>query len=139
MGLTGFGVFFFVMGIIMFLDRGLLAIGNMLFLAGIPMLIGVSRTMRFFFQWGKAKGTGCFLAGIAILLYGYTLLGIIVELFGFVNLFGDFFPTVKTTLCSLPFVGRYFAMVLNAPPVLTFTNWLSSFSSRRIPTPRKGP
>ena len=122
----------------MFLDRGLLAIGNLLFLTGFPMLIGVQKTMSFFFQWSKAKGTGCFLFGLATLLYGYTLLGIIIELFGIINLFGDFFPEIKSTLCALPFVGSYFSMFFNSPPVRTVSAWLASFSSR-IPVPQKGP
>merc|ERR1711991_1093317 len=98
----------------------------------------MAKTMSFFFRWSRAKGTGCFFLGLAILLYGYTLIGIIVEMFGFLNLFGNFFPEVKATLCALPFVGTYFSMVLNSPPALALASWISAFSSR-IPTPQKGP
>lgn len=57
------------------------------------LIIGPAKTYRFFFQWRKAKGTACFLGGICLVLYGWAMVGIIVEGWGFINLFGDFFPT----------------------------------------------
>ena len=57
------------------------------------LIIGPTKTYRFFFQKRKAKGTACFLGGIALVLYGWAMVGIIVEGWGFLNLFGDFFPT----------------------------------------------
>ena len=61
------------------------------------LIIGPSKTYRFFFQKRKAKGTACFLGGICLVLYGWAMVGIIVEGWGFINLFGDFFPTA---LCA---------------------------------------
>ena len=135
-GLSTAGLLFTVLGIFMFFDRGLLAMGNvrtqhkskharrqhtvkmraqrirslsikrlltlrffkfscaqLLFLSGVMLIIGPTKTYRFFFQKRKAKGTACFLGGIALVLYGWAMIGIIVEGWGFLNLFGDFFPT----------------------------------------------
>ena len=98
-GLSLAGMFFTTLGIFLFFDRGLLAMGNLLFLSGVVLIIGPAKTYRFFFQARKAKGTACFLGGIALVLYGWTIIGICIEGWGFLNLFGDFFPTA---LCAAP-------------------------------------
>ncbi|XP_004343424.1 hypothetical protein CAOG_07550 [Capsaspora owczarzaki ATCC 30864] len=53
-GLTGFGIFFLLLGILMLFDTGLLAMGNR----------------------HKAKGTTCFLGGIFVVLCGWPVIGI---------------------------------------------------------------
>ena len=60
---------------------------QLLFLSGVMLIIGPTKTYRFFFQKRKAKGTACFLGGIALVLYGWAMIGIIVEGWGFLNLF----------------------------------------------------
>jgi vesicle transport protein GOT1 len=104
--LTGLGALFTFLGIVMFLDRGLLAIGNLLFLSGITLVLGFQRTGRFLFQRQKARGTACFLGGILLVLIGWAFIGLIVQAFGFINLFGDFFPVAIAFAKRLPFVGR---------------------------------
>ena len=52
------------------------------------MIIGFERTLRFFFQRYKIKATLLFFGGILILLLGWPLVGVIVELYGFFLLFG---------------------------------------------------
>ena len=74
-----------------------LSLSQLLFLSGVLLIIGPSKTFRFFFQMRKWKGTACFLGGIALVLYGYAMIGIVIEGWGFLNLFGDFFPTA---LCA---------------------------------------
>lgn len=49
-GLTGLGIVVQVLGVLFLFDRGLLAIGNMLFLAGVAMTIGAFATLRFFMR-----------------------------------------------------------------------------------------
>ena len=80
-GLTGAGLLFMLLGMMMFFDKGLLAMGNVrrvlsgprlhiaatvltvtplhlqiLFLSGVMMIIGINKTFRFFFQKRKLKG-----------------------------------------------------------------------------------
>ena len=49
------------------------------------MIIGAMKTFKFFFQKRKAKGTACFLGGICLVLYGWAMIGILVEGFGFLK------------------------------------------------------
>lgn len=86
-GLAGFGVAFLFLGVLMLFDKGLLAIGNILFICGLACVIGLERTFRFFFQKHKAKASVAFFGGIIIVLIGYPLIGMVVETYGFVLLF----------------------------------------------------
>jgi hypothetical protein len=52
------------------------------------MVIGVQKTIKFFFQQRKLKGTVCFLGGIVLVIIGWAFIGMCVEVFGFINLFG---------------------------------------------------
>ena len=77
------------------------------------LIIGPQKTYRFFFQWRKAKGTACFFGGILLVLYGWAVLGIVIEGWGFLNLFGDFFPVALGVMRNMPIIGN----VLALPPV----------------------
>ncbi|EOA98783.1 Vesicle transport protein GOT1B [Anas platyrhynchos] len=113
MGLTGFGVFFLFFGMILFFDKALLAIGNVLFVAGLAFVIGLERTFRFFFQKHKMKATGFFLGGVLIVLIGWPLIGMILEIYGFFLLFRGFFPVVVGFIRRVPVLGS----LLNLPGI----------------------
>merc|ERR1711939_1196522 len=88
-GLTAFGLFFMFMGVMLLFDRSLLAMGNILFLSGVILLIGIQNATNFFFTRVRLPGSICFFAGIAVVIYGWTFIGMIIEGFGFINLFGN--------------------------------------------------
>ncbi|KAI7904183.1 vesicle transport protein [Cokeromyces recurvatus] len=94
-----------MLGVMLLFDGGLMAIGNILFLCGITTIIGPKSTFIFFSRKEKLKGTVCFLGGIFLVISKYPILGFIVEIFGFLNLFGDFFPVVFGFLKRLPIIG----------------------------------
>lgn len=105
-GLTAFGLAFTLLGVALLFDKGLLAMGNVLYLSGVMLIIGPTRSVRFFFQKRKAKASVFFFLGMAIVLFGLPMLGMGLEAFGFVNLFGDFFPVVIAFLRRAPVVGK---------------------------------
>mmetsp|Transcript_46827 Transcript_46827/g.101704 ORF Transcript_46827/g.101704 Transcript_46827/m.101704 type:complete len:137 (-) Transcript_46827:210-620(-) len=117
-GLTCAGVLFLTLGLLLFFDKGLLAMGNILFLAGVMLIIGTRKTFRFFFQRRKMKGTTCFLGGIALVLLGWPVIGMGIEGFGFLNLFGDFFPIAVGFLRNMPIIGN----ILSLPVVRSLTD-----------------
>lgn len=109
-GLTAFGLAFSVLGILLLFDKALLAMGNVLYLSGVMLIIGPSRSVRFFFQKRKIKASVFFFTGMAIVLIGWPIIGMAVEIFGFINLFGDFFPVVIAFLRRAPVFGKILSL-----------------------------
>ncbi|CAL8115078.1 unnamed protein product [Orchesella dallaii] len=110
-GLVGIGGFFLFLGIVLLFDKGLLAIGNILFISGIAFIVGLDKTRRFFFQSNKLKASGFFFGGIIVVLIGWPIVGMILELYGFFLLFKGFFPFVIEFLRRIPGLG----LILNLP------------------------
>ncbi|GFY92856.1 hypothetical protein Acr_08g0012520 [Actinidia rufa] len=77
-GLIGFGIFFSFLGLILFFDRGLLALGN---------------------------GSVSFFLGLFFIFVRWPILGITCQTYGFLFLFGGFLPAVKIFLFQIPVVG----------------------------------
>ncbi|KAI1489458.1 Got1/Sft2-like family-domain-containing protein [Biscogniauxia mediterranea] len=107
------GGFFLVGGVMLFFDRAMLAMGNILFLIGLTIIIGPQKTALFFARRQKAKGTAAFFAGLALILLRWPLVGFCVELYGIFVLFGDFLGTVAGFARGVPVVGPYVALVLD--------------------------
>ncbi|ORY47432.1 Got1-like protein [Rhizoclosmatium globosum] len=110
-----------LLGVLMLFDSGLLAIGNIMFLAGLFLLIGIQKTYAFFARPQKLRGTLCFFGGILLVFVRWPVVGMGVEVFGFVNLFGDFFPVVVSFMRKLPIIGP----ILNTPGVSKVVDMIS--------------
>ncbi|KAJ7188504.1 Got1/Sft2-like family-domain-containing protein, partial [Mycena filopes] len=123
--LTTFGGLFMLLGVMMFFDGALLALGNILFVSGLTLIIGPKKTFYFFARKQKLRGTVCFLGGIVLVFLKWPFVGMIVETFGFLNLFGDFFPVIVTFLRQMPFIGT----ALSLP-------YIRDASPRSQPSPR---
>ncbi|XP_064162087.1 vesicle transport protein GOT1A isoform X2 [Anguilla rostrata] len=100
-GLSGFGLFFLLFGVLLYFDSVLLAFGNVLFLTGLAFVIGLQRTATFFFQRQKLRGSSFFLGGVALVLMRWPVVGMVMETYGFVLLFRSFFPVAFQFLGSL--------------------------------------
>ncbi|XP_053339448.1 vesicle transport protein GOT1A [Clarias gariepinus] len=118
-GLSGFGIFFLLFGVLLYFDSVLLAFGNILFLTGLACIIGLRRTAHFFFQRQKFRASSFFLGGVALVVLRWPRIGMLVESYGFVLLFKSFFPM------AFGFLGT----VLNMPFLTTLFNYSGSSSS----------
>lgn len=102
------GAAFTVFGITLFFNKTLMRLGNLLFVVGVPLMIGPGRTVGYFLQPKKARATGCLGCGIFLVLVGHPVIGILLEIFGLLNLFGNMFPLVMMMAKNLPVVGGLF-------------------------------
>eukprot|EP00796_Vickermania_ingenoplastis_P001852 gene1852-1131_t len=104
-GLTGLGIFFFGLGIVMLLDSVLLTMGNLLFIAGIAVVMGPKRFTNFFRL--RMRASTFFFAGVFFVLMRWCWLGLMLQGFGALNLFGNFIPMVLRVLESMPLIGSF--------------------------------
>jgi len=54
---------------------------------GLICVIGVQRTLKFFFQRQKIKASVSFFGGISVVLFGWPIVGMLLEIYGFILLF----------------------------------------------------
>ncbi|XP_011494857.1 PREDICTED: vesicle transport protein GOT1B [Ceratosolen solmsi marchali] len=111
-GLAGFGITFLFLGVLLLFDKGLLAIGNILFISGLGCVIGPRRTFCFFFQRHKIKGSISFISGIIIVLIGWPIVGMIFETYGFILLFSGFLPVAINFIRRIPVLGTLLNMAI---------------------------
>ncbi|KAJ8432593.1 hypothetical protein Cgig2_008678 [Carnegiea gigantea] len=135
-GLTGFGVFFTFLGVIFLFDKGLLAMGNILFLSGLGLTIGLKSTMQFFmkpqnfkvllflsppfdlppnFSLSYIPCLGTFSFGIGFFFVVIVMMDIDRNTF----LCSGFLPTLVVFLQRIPFLG----WVLQLPFIRSFVRF----------------
>ena len=61
---------------------------KILFVSGLTLIIGPTKTFYFFARKQKLRGSLCFFGGIILVFVKWPIIGILVETFGFLNLFG---------------------------------------------------
>ncbi|KAM0935474.1 putative vesicle transport protein, Got1/SFT2 [Dioscorea sansibarensis] len=126
LGLTGFGMFFSFLGIIFFFDKGLLAMGNILFVSGVMLTIGLKSTLQFFTKPKNYKGTISFGIGFLLVLMGWAVTGMILEAYGFIILFSGFWPTLSVFLQRIPIIGWLFQQPF-------VTSFFDRYRGKRVP------
>ncbi|KAI8051477.1 hypothetical protein BDF22DRAFT_73186 [Syncephalis plumigaleata] len=104
---AAFGGVLIFLGVLLFFDAGLIAIG------------------QFFAQRRRIPGAICFFIGVIIVFFKWPIIGLLVEVFGFINLFADFFPYLIGLMRRLPIIGT----VLNMPGLRTLVDRFSSTTS----------
>mmetsp|Transcript_4860 Transcript_4860/g.11910 ORF Transcript_4860/g.11910 Transcript_4860/m.11910 type:complete len:151 (-) Transcript_4860:502-954(-) len=106
LGLTGFGILFTILGMLLLFDRGLIAMGNLLFLAGLSTTIGFQSTVAFFSKRKNRKGSIFYIGGCVMVVIGWTVIGLLVEAYGFWLLFCEFIPTALQFFRRTPVMGK---------------------------------
>ena len=72
------GVGLISLGVVLFFNTELLAVGNILFIAGLTIMMGMQRTLRFFHKKFKEmgiRGIACFFGGVALVMTRRPILG----------------------------------------------------------------
>lgn len=90
-----------------------LTLPKVLFILGLTLVIGLRKTVVFFARRQKLKGTAAFMIGIILILIRWPLIGFLIELYGIMVLFGDFFATVGSFAGNIPVVGPYVQQLLD--------------------------
>ncbi|XVE81109.1 hypothetical protein DITRI_Ditri15bG0036500 [Diplodiscus trichospermus] len=100
-----------------FFNSNFLILCNQIFcLAGVTILIGWYSTLQLFINRKNYKGSASFLLGLFFLFVRWPIVGIILEIYGCIVLFGGFWPSVSAFLCQIPVFGwviQYPVMLLN--------------------------
>ena len=97
------------------------------------ILSGVSRTIRFFSRKDRLRGIIAFFGGIFLVMCKWGLFGMILQLYGIVYLFGQFFPIVAQSLSNLPVIGKVFQRPGVARFLSNFGNSAGGKGSRILP------
>lgn len=89
---AGMGIFYISFGVSMMFDRALLACGNLMFICGVIIALGLKKLIEFAIEKKNVKGTIFFSGGVLLVLVQWPLFGIIAEALGFILLFRLIFP-----------------------------------------------
>mmetsp|Transcript_19832 Transcript_19832/g.28670 ORF Transcript_19832/g.28670 Transcript_19832/m.28670 type:complete len:140 (-) Transcript_19832:323-742(-) len=128
-GLLMLGCIFLFLGVLFFFDSALLALGDLLFLVGLTLTIGFSRTVRFFSRKDRIRGILSFFGGIVLVMMRWPILGMILQLYGLIYLFGQFFPIAAQSMKDTPVIGT----ILSMPAVENFFASFGGSGTRRAP------
>lgn len=131
--MVALGLLFLALGVLFFFDAGLLTIGNALLLTGFPFIIGWQKTLYFFNpvqRRDRVRGILCFFGGILLVfLFRWSFIGMMIELVGLADMFGNFLPSVVDTLRVLPYIGP----VVKSKPVTWIVEKVSGATPKRRP------
>lgn len=86
--LLGLGLLLTFAGMMLFFEATLLRLGNICIIIGIPLLLGPDTVKDFFIKKERSQATILIALGILLVFWGKPRLGIILEIFGALNLFG---------------------------------------------------
>lgn len=132
-GLLFLGVIFLFLGCLFFFDSAMLALGDILFLSGLTLTIGISRTVRFFSRPDRMQGIVAFFGGIFLVMVRWPIFGMMAQLYGLLYLFGQFLPIAAQSMKDVPVVGQVFQL----PTVERFLELLSSSSGAATASSRR--
>lgn len=96
-GLSAIGFSLLLMGCFLMFNRAMLVLGNIFVIAGLIAVVGPQRAVAFFSRKQKWRGSLSFSIGLLLIFYGRTFIGMVIEVFGILNLFGYVSPCLIST------------------------------------------
>eukprot|EP01040_Poterioochromonas_malhamensis_P009606 gene9606-10430_t len=108
------GSLFTLIGMILFFEGNLLKIGNILIVGGAFLLFGPKKVSAFFMKESRLQAAIITSIGFLLLLWGKPKLGLLIEIFGLLNLFGNMFPMLIALGKNLPIIGDIIQSVENS-------------------------
>ena len=113
----GLGLMLSTLGFMFFFNRTLIGTGNLLTIAGVVLIAGHQRAYAFLAQRERTRGSCIFLFGIFLVLRGSARIGVLVEIFGILNLFGNFIPSLLNLVKSIPVAGPVLTPIIESEAV----------------------
>ena len=113
----GLGVLLSALGFVFFFNGALIGTGNLLTIGGVVLIAGHDRAYAFLAQRERTRGSAIFLFGVFLVLRGWPRIGVLVEIFGILNLFGNFLPSLFDILKGIPVVGPAITPILESDAV----------------------
>lgn len=107
----GGGLILMFIGMMLFFESNLLRLGNIMAIMGATLLIGPDKLGSFFLQKSRLQATIIIGLGVLLLLTGSPRLGLLVEIFGLLNLFGNMLPFLLFVLKGIPGVGELIGLL----------------------------
>ena len=111
LGVIGFGVLFFLIGLFGF-NRNFLVTSNLLMIIGTMLFMKIKTFFNFLIQKIKLKGTLSFFIGFTLVLFKLPLPGILCEIVGIYWLFGGFLPALLSLISKIPIISYFFPSFL---------------------------
>lgn len=103
--LLALGLLFTTFGMMLFFEGNLLRLGNMFMISGITFLLGPNKVRGFFMKAERMQATIITSVGVFLVFTGKPRMGILCEIFGLLNLFGNMFPYLLAIGKNIPIVG----------------------------------
>ena len=91
----------------MFFDRAFIMLSNVLFVAGLIILVGAKETFMFFAR--KIKGSLALLIGLIFIVIKWKFIGTICQLYGIYQYFKDIALQFLSYFEWVPFIGPFIA------------------------------
>lgn len=106
------GALSFVSGILSFFNRKMLIVSNILILTGVFLVLGFQKFQLFFMNKKRLPGSIIYGLGFLFLIFKFNVIGGLLELAGFLSLFGGFLPKFLNMMQKVPYIGKYFKFTL---------------------------
>lgn len=93
------------LALLLFFDRALLMLSNLLFLIGLYILVGLSETIMFFAK--KIKGSIALFCGLVFIVTGIKYIGVPLQIYGVYEFFKAYALKFLSYFEFIPFIGPY--------------------------------